>query len=339
MLLWCHFVTFISSISQLNRYIHGNFPIHCKKIWNYFGLFKIFPHICSMKIVTIDSLPDQEDPLSQGLVIGLSKVPFFEAQFLEGFITRGLSVVYIMHGETEFMLDNRRFHASSQDLVIIARNEHLKGIMRSYDLTYRLFFFSSEFTDLMIDKLQKSWGYINLPSTRRGGLYHITQKEGDVLSLYYDLLETKSGENRRLTNSIDHLCEAFGYDLLDMMYRHILTDDEAAPRVLSEDDAHYDKFTHLLRETEPMVHEMDWFAEQVGVTTRYLTTLCQRKMHQTPSALIEQAIVRRAVRQLRKTNLPINQISQQLGFSNQSYFGTYLRRTTGKGPQEIRREG
>lgn len=292
-----------------------------------------------MKIVTVNSLPDQEDPLSQGMVIGLSKIPFKETQFQEGFVSRGLGVIYIMNGETEYTLDNRRFHARSHDLVIIARGELLKGVMRSYDLAYRLFFFSSDFTDMMIERLQKSWGYINLPSTRRGGLYHITPKEGNVLSLYYDLLDTKSGENRRLTNSVDHLCEAFGYDMLDMMYRHILTDDEITPRVLSDEDAYYDKFAHLLRETEPMIHEVVWFADQVGVTTKYLTTLCQCKMHQTPMALIEQAIVRRAVRLLRQTNLSINQISQQLGFSNQSYFGTYLRRTTGKGPQEIRRDG
>ncbi len=293
-------------------------------------------HLCGMNTITIESLYERGYLLNEGLGIALAKEFTEDTDFKEGLLCQGLGVVYILKGEADFMVNDNHYHASRNDLITIADGAILSNLMMSIDFRFRFFFVTRDLRNVLASKLHVSWNVINLPNLNNSHVLHISDEEARNLCLYYDLLDSKRTESRHQLQSINLLCEAFGYELLDLVYRHVLNEKTDTQQNLSSPDMHFDKFMHLVHETDPLPHQVSWFADKLNITPKYLTLLCQRVMHLTPSSLIEQEIAQRAIRLLQQSTLSIKQISLQLGFTNQSHFGTYLRRAVGKGPQEIR---
>ena len=59
----------------------------------------------------------------------------------------------------------------------------------------------------------------------------------------------------------------------------------------------------------------------------------------TPLSAWQRIQAARAVSLLRTTDLPIEAIAERLGYCSATYFRAVLRRTLGKTPRQIRREG
>ena len=79
-------------------------------------------------------------------------------------------------------------------------------------------------------------------------------------------------------------------------------------------------------------HTVEWYADQLHVAPKYLSNIVHKTLNSSPNAYINQAIIRHAKSLLSSTSLSIQQISDRLGFQNQSHFGTFFKRATGLNP-------
>lgn len=79
-------------------------------------------------------------------------------------------------------------------------------------------------------------------------------------------------------------------------------------------------------------HTVEWYADKLHLAPKYLSNIVHRTLNSSPNAYIDQAIIRHAKSLLSSTSLSIQQISDQLGFQNQSHFGTFFKRQTGLSP-------
>lgn len=59
-------------------------------------------------------------------------------------------------------------------------------------------------------------------------------------------------------------------------------------------------------------------------------------MGSSPNSYIDEALVRQAKSLLSSTSLSIQQISDRLGFRNQSHFGTFFKRRTSLSPKAFK---
>ena len=83
-------------------------------------------------------------------------------------------------------------------------------------------------------------------------------------------------------------------------------------------------------------HRVEWYAGQMCLSPKYLSNVLKQTLNISPNTLIDQALVRLAKSLLSSTSLSIQQISDRLGFQNQSHFGTFLKRQTGLNPSVFR---
>jgi len=83
-------------------------------------------------------------------------------------------------------------------------------------------------------------------------------------------------------------------------------------------------------------HAVKWYADQLHLAPKYLSNIVHQTLNSFPSAYIDQAIIRHAKSLLSSTSLSIQQISDRLGFQNQSHFGTFFKRQTGLNPSAFR---
>lgn len=91
-------------------------------------------------------------------------------------------------------------------------------------------------------------------------------------------------------------------------------------------NALFKKFLHLLEENFNVEHSVQYYAEQMYISSKYLTQITRKVTQKTPKALIDFKLISESTRLLEKTDLSIQEISNKLGFPDQSYFGRFFRR-------------
>ncbi|MGM9687848.1 MAG: helix-turn-helix domain-containing protein [Alloprevotella sp.] len=84
---------------------------------------------------------------------------------------------------------------------------------------------------------------------------------------------------------------------------------------------------------------MSFYAARLNITAGYLSTVVRRVSGKSPARLIEELVAKEACAQLKSTSRTIQQISIDLGFPSQSFFGKYFRRAMGCSPLAYREQG
>lgn len=81
---------------------------------------------------------------------------------------------------------------------------------------------------------------------------------------------------------------------------------------------------------------VNFYAAQLNVTTKYLSTLIQKKTSMDASDWIARFVIFEARSLLSASNLSIKQVAAELNFVDTSTFGKYFKRHVGYTPQEYR---
>ncbi len=91
------------------------------------------------------------------------------------------------------------------------------------------------------------------------------------------------------------------------------------------------RFMTLVHDNATLRHDVDWYANQLAITPRYLCQICQNK-NVTPKAIIDEQIIHLAKEMLHSTELSVQQITANLNFADQSVFARFFKRKTGESP-------
>ena len=78
------------------------------------------------------------------------------------------------------------------------------------------------------------------------------------------------------------------------------------------------------------------YADQLCITTRYLSSILQDLTGHTPKELIDARCIQEIKMLLRTTNLTMQEIALRLDFPDQSFFSRYFKKNTGMTPAEYR---
>ena len=123
--------------------------------------------------------------------------------------------------------------------------------------------------------------------------------------------------------------------LYDGLYRQHADRQQAT---LSREQTIFDRFIDLVNQHSQQHHHLDYYAQRMCLTERYLGTVIRQASGVTAKEWIDRALVARIQVALRHTDKTVAQIADELSFPNPSFFCKYFKRLTGLTPQEFRRQ-
>lgn len=120
---------------------------------------------------------------------------------------------------------------------------------------------------------------------------------------------------------------------------NIIEKDRSIPQKanLSRDEIMIQKFLELLADHYKAEHNVDFYARQLHITPHYLTLIVKRMTGQTVSDFIFQMLYNEGKMLLKELRFSIQQIADDLNFSDQSSFGKFFKRKSGLSPNQFRK--
>lgn len=97
------------------------------------------------------------------------------------------------------------------------------------------------------------------------------------------------------------------------------------------------RFLKILNENLKNERSVQFYADVLCVTSGHLSKVLKEVSGKTASKLIDNAVIMEAKILLKSPELTIAQITNELQFSNQSFFGKYFKKHTGFSPSKFRK--
>jgi AraC family transcriptional activator of pobA len=106
---------------------------------------------------------------------------------------------------------------------------------------------------------------------------------------------------------------------------------------LCQPDQLYHKFQELLAEDHGLHRSVDYYAQQLCITPKYLTVVCKQKSGHPALQMIRESTIECIRYQLKNSDKSIKEIANELDFPNLSFFGKFVKQNLGTSPTNYRK--
>lgn len=148
--------------------------------------------------------------------------------------------------------------------------------------------------------------------------------------------ETRGPETHFSFDIISGLIAATVYKIGDIMYNYLSEHPEMRNPSHNRAEEYFKQFTQLLGDHYRNERSVGFYARQLCITPKYLTTLIKRISGQSVSEWIDNYVILEAKTLLKFSDMSIQEIAYYLNFPNQSFFGSYFKRNTGMSPSQYK---
>ena len=98
----------------------------------------------------------------------------------------------------------------------------------------------------------------------------------------------------------------------------------------------FNRFMMLLERDYKISRDVNYYAEQMNISSKYLTNIVNQVTGHTPKTLIDQYVILQLKMHLKRTTQSIKEMAWEFHFADVSFFCRYFKKHTGLTPQQIR---
>ena len=164
----------------------------------------------------------------------------------------------------------------------------------------------------------------------------LTPHEIQVYSNYYRTIREKISdtEHHYRTEVVKALLLAMFYDMSGVTYRV----EQSSSKGQSRADVIFAEFIQQLEQNYRTERRVSWYAQQMGITPKYLSEIIKQISKRTPNEWIDSYVVLEIRVLLKNSTKSIKEITEELNFPNQSFLGKYFKEHVGMSPSEYRKK-
>ena len=166
----------------------------------------------------------------------------------------------------------------------------------------------------------------------------LTHAESQSLRSFISMVEQelKGSETDFSSEIIGGLIAATIYKVGDILTHYLSEHPEVDCPIHIRAEEYFRQFTELLGEHYKHERSVGFYARQLCITPKYLTTLIKRISGKSVSEWIDNYVILEAKTLLKYSNMSVQEIAYYLNFPNQSFFGSYFKRNAGMSPSQYK---
>ena len=98
----------------------------------------------------------------------------------------------------------------------------------------------------------------------------------------------------------------------------------------------FNHFMMLLEKDYKISRDVNYYAEKMNISSKYLTNIVNQVTGHTPKTIIDQYVILQLKMHLKRTTQSIKEMAWEFHFADVSFFCRYFKKHTGLTPQQIR---
>lgn len=244
-----------------------------------------------------------------------------------------LTIILCTGGRKELQINFADYTLTPGSLAFIYPNSMWRPLATSSD--FEAHYFSIQGTSA------KEWNaFIDLDTVFSLSSYiakhphtQLSLDETQVMTQYLNLLKSRYEANAQAI-IIRFILSAFTLEL-----NRIFTAREKSDRskISRQEDILW-KFLTLLKQYHKEERTVNFYADKMYISPKHLSSVIKQMSHKTAHEIIADFVTMTAKRLLKTTTMSIQEISDELNFANQSFFGKFFKQNTGQSPSAYRRK-
>jgi len=239
------------------------------------------------------------------------------------------SIVICTKGTVECFINLKPVQAIAPCFLVLLPDQILEHKSRSIDFSGYMIIMSKKFTDNLLPNAQEQ-----LPlflSVRNKPVIELDEEGLEGMVNYYNMLKriVKVKENPHRLEVARYLTLAFFYGIGFSIHKD-------ADKKSNHYELLVEKFMRLVQTHYKQERGLEFYADQLCLTPKHLSKVIKETTNKTANDWINEHVILEAKALLKSTNMTIQQISEELNFSDQSFFGKYFKRYTDLSPREYK---
>lgn len=249
----------------------------------------------------------------------------------------GYLMLLVMKGHAIMTIEEEAIQLTAGDAFICTPRNIIENSMTSMDFELQGCFISASHAQQIMRNLNFNISFYGIRRDHK--VAHLNKEEMEAMLAYHKLMVHifKKPETELRNMAINNMMQICAIELHNLFSKNDKSSPEL-PMGYTSAEQLVNRFAQILNNANPPIHSVNEVAAQLNITPKYFSTICKQITGHTASEIIIEQIVNTARIMLRSPQMSIKQIAIKLGFNNQSHFGTFMRRYTGKSPQQLRKQ-
>lgn len=237
-------------------------------------------------------------------------------------------------GETSLTLNLQEFRLKKDSLFIFSP-KHILQVQSNNRFKAHLIVIAPDFLKrINIDTKRMMPLFLQFGSLPCMELTHAESQSLRSISMVEQ--ELKGSETDFSSEIIGGLIAATIYKVGDILTHYLTEHPEVDSPIHNRAEEYFRQFTELLGEHYKHERSVGFYARQLCITPKYLTTLIKRISGKSVSEWIDNYVILEAKTLLKYSNMSVQEIAYYLNFPNQSFFGSYFKRNAGMSPSQYK---
>ncbi|WP_297408643.1 helix-turn-helix domain-containing protein [uncultured Alistipes sp.] len=246
----------------------------------------------------------------------------------------GFAAIVMMSGEATLSINLNEYLVRPNDVVVFTPEVAINVVGYTEQATAYMIAFSKSFVNEIQIDLATS-----LPVYMRFGkdpVLHATSADVGEIRQVFQLIKTmlRSDKERYRHEIIRTLFTTAFYIITDLNQR-----ERPANRPKGRGELIFEEFTSLLQRYNKRERNVGFYARQLNITPKYLSSVVKEVSGRTAARWIDESVILEAKTLLKYSGMSIQEIAYSLNFSTQSFFGKYFKQHTGTSPSRYKRKG
>ena len=243
-----------------------------------------------------------------------------------------LAVIFTEGGEVTVSLNGGSYNVTETHFFIVPPSSPIRLLSSSPGVSVYIIGFLPALQDVVSKQFSLSFFYY----VHQHPLWQLTPRSRRALLSFYDVYDYTCNEqpgqfSTEIANSMFCIFMQMCYQSQQARVELAnLSDTSMTSRSLGT------RFFKLVHENYKSRHNVSFYADLLCVSSKYLAQVVRSFSGRTPKDIIDRRLAVEALFLLTKTEKNIQEISNELGFPDQSYFGRFFKRVFGLSPLSYR---